>query len=417
MALDRICLAGGCFWGTEAYLQKLPGIISTEVGYANAKPELADANISYEQVCSGTTDAAEAVMVKYDKEVMPLPVLLEAFFRSIDPTSVNKQGNDRGTQYRSGIYWIDESDVPAIEAAVARVQAHYSKPLATEVLPLGNFTDAESYHQDYLDKNPFGYCHVDLGDADRFVEEKLAECVDGSEEAGGYKDSTGPTAAGRYKDGANHTDARDGRDGADSSGARDLKNGADPTGAGEFGNGTDPAGGACQLSPKAINAWQAFVIDKRLARESRRYQKPTDAELFGKLTPQQFDVTQNAATDAPFSHPYDEEFEPGIYVDVVTGEPLFFSQDKYDAGCGWPSFTRPISQAVIDESLDTSIPYMPRTEVRSHGGDSHLGHVFTDGPVNEGGLRYCINGNALRFVPKADMAKEGYGWLVPFVKG
>ena len=361
MALDRICLAGGCFWGTEAYLQKLPGIVSTEVGYANAKPELADANISYEQVCSGYTDAAEAVMVKYDREIMSLPILLEAFFRSIDPTSVNRQGNDRGTQYRSGIYWIDEADVPVIEAAIARVQSEYAQPIATEVLPLGNFTDAEDYHQDYLDKNPFGYCHVNLGDAERFVEEKLAECSESKE--------------------------------GDSSAA------------------------TCQLSPKALEAWRQFVVDKRLARESAQYHKPSAADLYNTLTPEQYSVTQDSATDAPFSHPYDKEFDPGLYVDVVTGEPLFLSNDKYEAGCGWPAFTRPVSEAVIDESLDTSIPYMPRTEVRSHGGDSHLGHVFTDGPAEEGGLRYCINGNALRFIPKADMEKEGYGWLVPLVKG
>lgn len=170
----RICLAGGCFWGTEAYLRKLPGVLSTQVGYANSRV----ADPSYELVCSGATDAVEAVMVEYDPAVLPLPLLLEAFFRTIDPTSVNRQGNDRGTQYRSGIYWLDEADLAAIKRAVAKVQAQHSAPVATEVMPLAGFALAEDYHQDYLQKNPSGYCHVSLADADCFVAEHVDEFGD-----------------------------------------------------------------------------------------------------------------------------------------------------------------------------------------------------------------------------------------------
>ncbi|MCP0887064.1 peptide-methionine (R)-S-oxide reductase MsrB [Ligilactobacillus sp. WILCCON 0076] len=126
-----------------------------------------------------------------------------------------------------------------------------------------------------------------------------------------------------------------------------------------------------------------------------------------RLSPEQFDVTQNAATEKPFSGIYDAFYEDGIYVDIVSGEPLFSSLDKYDAGCGWPSFTKPIAQNAITKKTDWSLG-MHRTEVRSHNAASHLGHIFTDGPSAKGGLRYCINSASLRFIAVADLDKEGY---------
>ena len=129
----------------------------------------------------------------------------------------------------------------------------------------------------------------------------------------------------------------------------------------------------------------------------------------------QYDVTQNGATEYAFSHEYDHLFEPGLYVDIVSGEPLFSSADKYNSGCGWPSFTRPINRAVITEHEDTSYN-MRRTEVRSRVADTHLGHVFPDGPKDKGGLRYCINGASLRFIPLSQMQAAGYGDLVEFIR-
>lgn len=142
-----------------------------------------------------------------------------------------------------------------------------------------------------------------------------------------------------------------------------------------------------------------------------RYPKPILEELKNQLTPLAFQVTQESATERPFSHPYDHEFKAGIYVDIATGEPLFVSEDKFDSGCGWPSFSRPISDAVMVYHEDRSHG-MRRVEVRSRSGDSHLGHVFEDGPRAQGGLRYCINGAALRFIPKEEMAQEGYEYLL-----
>lgn len=138
------------------------------------------------------------------------------------------------------------------------------------------------------------------------------------------------------------------------------------------------------------------------------YKKPSKEELKKKLTPIQYKVTQENGTEKPFYNEYWDHFEEGIYVDVVSGEPLFCSKDKYDAGCGWPSFTKPIDKEFIKEKLDLSHG-MVRTELRSKYGDSHLGHVFPDGPKDKGGLRYCINSAALRFIKKEDMEKEGYG--------
>ena len=315
----EIYLAGGCFWGTEAYLKRIPGVLETEVGYANSTV----AEPSYEEVCSGETGAAEAVRVTYDADVLPLPLLLAAYLRTVDPFSLNRQGNDRGTQYRTGIYWTDDADRAAVISALVSLARTSGKNPRIEAAPLANFSPAEAYHQDYLGRNPFGYCHVNLTDARVFVEEHAAD----------------------------------------------------------------------------------FAI------ADRGYTRPSDEEIRDSMTPEAFEVTQEAATDRPHAHPYDQQFEDGIYVDVVTGEPLFSSRDKFDAGCGWPSFARPLAESAVKESVDESISGMPRVEVRSAVGDSHLGHVFADGPVELGGQRYCINGSALRFIPADKLEAEGYGYL------
>ncbi len=315
--IETIYLAGGCFWGVEAYMQKLDGVVAATSGYANGNTE----NPTYEEVVHTETNHAETVEVKYDKTKTDLTNILLYYFKIIDPTSLNKQGNDVGTQYRAGIFYPDRAQLEVIEEVVKQEQKKYSKEFVVEVVPLERFYKAEEYHQDYLAKNPAGYCHIDLTLAD--------EAIDRGD----------------------------------------------------------------------------------IAYKSPRYTKPSDAELKKRLSPEQYDVTQNAGTERPFTHDYNELEERGIYVDIVTGEPLFSSDDKYDAGCGWPSFTRPIDMSSIIEKEDLSRGRV-RTEVTSQSGDTHLGHVFPDGPQDDGGMRYCINGAALRFVPQGDMEKEGYGGLV-----
>lgn len=142
-------------------------------------------------------------------------------------------------------------------------------------------------------------------------------------------------------------------------------------------------------------------------RKDNIYEKPSGEELKKKLNKEQYNVTQNAGTERPYTHEYNDLEEKGIYVDIVTGEPLFSSEDKYDAGCGWPSFTKSIDNKYMKEKKDYSLG-MKRVEVKSKYGDSHLGHVFEDGPSDRGGMRYCINGAALKFIPYENMEKEGY---------
>ena len=149
--------------------------------------------------------------------------------------------------------------------------------------------------------------------------------------------------------------------------------------------------------------------------DTQKYVRPSEAEIKANLTDEQYYVTQQNGTERPFSHEYDHQFEPGIYVDIVSGEPLFSSSDKYDSGCGWPAFSKPIDTAVINELFDDSHG-MRRTEVRSRVGDSHLGHVFNDGLPELGGMRYCINGASLRFIPVNEMEREGYGDLIGLVE-
>ncbi len=154
----HIVLAGGCFWGTEEFLRRLKGVVKTYTAYANGNK----LSPSYEEVCSGKTLHAEAVYVEYNPEIIDLAHLLYYFFKSFNPTELDKQGNDFGKQYRNGIYYLSKEDLDTINFVLEMIKDKYDKPLATEVLPLDNLSKAEEFHQDYLVKNPLGYCHVDF---------------------------------------------------------------------------------------------------------------------------------------------------------------------------------------------------------------------------------------------------------------
>ena len=156
MATKEIYLAGGCFWGTEHFFKQIAGVVETEVGFANGHTDAP----TYEQVYTDTTGYAETVKVVYDPAQVALDFLLQMFFVAIDPTSLNKQGHDEGTRYRTGIYYTDAADRVIIERVYAEEQTKYAEPLVVEREPLQNFYPADTYHQDYLDKNPNGYCHL-----------------------------------------------------------------------------------------------------------------------------------------------------------------------------------------------------------------------------------------------------------------
>lgn len=315
--MAEIYLAGGCFWGAQKYLGSIPGVLSTDVGYANGTTE----RPTYEEVCRNHTGHAEAVHVVYDPERLPLPFLLELYYDAVDPVSVNRQGGDSGTQYRTGIYYVDPDDEPVIRKSMENLQKRYSRPVAIELKPLENYAPAEEYHQKYLDKNPGGYCHI---------------------------------------------------------------------------------------GPEKIRRASLAAVDPSAYAPAGR------DELKSRLSPEQFAVTQENATEPPFRNPYWDEHRRGVYVDVTTGEPLFLSSDKFDSGCGWPSFSKPLDPNVLRAVRDASHG-MERVEVRSRVGNAHLGHVFDDGPKERGGLRYCINSAALRFLPEERMEREGYGFLLPYL--
>lgn len=155
--IKEIYLAGGCFWGTEAFMQRIRGVIDVESGYANGNT----LNPTYQEVCKGSGHA-EVVKVTYDADQIGLAKLLDYYFKVIDPISINQQGEDKGIQYRTGIYYVDPADTTVINQALAELQTQYSEPLAVENAPLEHYFPAEEYHQDYLDKNPTGYCHIDI---------------------------------------------------------------------------------------------------------------------------------------------------------------------------------------------------------------------------------------------------------------
>lgn len=302
--------AGGCFWGVERYFQGIKGVAATQVGYAQSTVS----NPSYEQVCSGSTDAVESVRVDYDPQVVSLKVLSMLFMDVINPYTLNQQGNDVGRQYRSAMIYTSPEQKDVFDSIMERFNQRSQRPTVVSVEELKSFYKAEEYHQDYLDKNPGGYCHIPLA--------KIANVA-----------------------------------------------------------------------------------------ERQKY-----IERVWALSPEQYAVTQEADTEEPFHNEYDKVYEPGIYVDIVSGEPLFVSSTKYDAGCGWPSFSKPIDSSKLEYKQDLRVPGRPRIEVRVKESGIHLGHVFDDGPTQMGGKRYCMNSASLRFVPRDRMEAEGYGRYLDLVK-
>ena len=309
-----IYLAGGCFWGLEKLMQSIPGVTDAVSGYANGSGE-EDAN--YKTVVKGQTGFRETVKVTYDPGQVSLDALLLSYFYVIDPTVENRQGNDVGSQYQTGVYYTDEASRKTVER-IAALERGRRKKFVVEIGPLVNFFPAEEYHQDYLDKDPNGYCHIPRAEIELF---------------------------------------------------------------------------------------------SRLRIDPGDYRKPAAEAIRDKLTDEQYRVTQESATEYPFRNEFWNQFEKGIYVDVVTGEPLFSSADKFESSCGWPAFSRPIEEPAVVELPDDSHG-MRRTEVRSRAGDSHLGHVFTGDRESPNGVRYCINSASLRFIPYEKMEQEGYGELM-----
>jgi peptide methionine sulfoxide reductase msrA/msrB len=340
--------AAGCFWSAQTDFEKAPGVIGVEVGYGGGKSR----NPTYTTYSSG--GHREVILVKYDPTKVTFAGLVEFLLKHVDPVDKGGSFIDRGTKYAPAIYVANEVERAEAQRVIRAFDEMkvYKRPITIPILNRAVFWPAEEYHQDYRLKNPLAY-------------------------------SSYRSTCGRDEFVAKYWGDR----------ANEL---------------TLP--GAFPDPEKAVDD-EAQPVD-RPKKRWEEFKKPGLNELRRRLTPAQFRVTQNNETETAFHNAYWNHHSPGIYVDVVSGEPLFASFDKFDSGTGWPSFVKPLRPDSLVYREDRK-EAMPRVEVRSKHADSHLGHLFDDGPADRGGMRYCINSCAMRFIPKANLEREGYAEFLP----
>lgn len=339
--------AWGCFRCMQPAFDETPWVIETFVGYVGWDESTA----TYEKVGMGQTKHREWIQITYDPSVVSYETLLETYRKQIDPTDPDGQFADKWFHYTTAIYAHDEEQAKLAELSKKLLadSNRYMKPIVTVIIPYAPFFPAEEYHQKYYTKASVRYA--------------------------AYKKWSGREARVKNQD--------------------DLE---------IFDNQNEES--LDQLD--AIEDDQIISHSKSEDTNEIAFVKPDKEKLKKTLTPLQYKVTQENGTERPFDNEYHDNKREEIYIDIVSGEPLFTSFDKYDSGTGRPSFTKPIGTWAVTLKVDKSL-WSTRTEVRSTFADSHLGHVFDDGPKDRGGMRYCMNSAAMAFVPIEDMEKRGYG--------